>query len=93
LGSDTVLNVVLQLDEYSEIKGIGFYIFTTDEQGGLGTRLDRSDFKTDKEVVKRFELPGGNYAILPVTYTKGQHGRFDIRTFSTNPLRLRQVNK
>jgi len=93
VGSDTVLNVALQLDEYSEIKGIGFYLFVSDENGSLGTRLDRSDFKTDKEVVKRFEIPGGHYAILPVTYTKGQHGRFDIKTFSTNPIRLRQVNK
>jgi len=93
LGHDSVLNIVLQIEEYSEIKGIGFYLFTSDENGSLGTRLDRSDFKTDKEVIKRFEQPPGDYAILPVTYTKGVQGNWHLMVYSTTPLRLRQVNK
>jgi len=94
LGSDSVVNIVLQIDDFSEIKGIGFYIFTSDETGSLGTRLDRSDFKTDKEVMKRFEHPPGQYAILPVTYTKGVLGPFHLKIYSTTPInQVRQVNK
>jgi len=93
LGHDSIIYIVLQIEEYSEIKGIGFYLFTSDEKGTLGTRLDRSDFKTDKEVVKRFEQPPGDYAILPVTYAKGVLGNWHLIVYSTNPARLRQVNK
>jgi len=93
LGQDSVLYLVLQIEEYSEIKGIGFYLFTSDEHGSLGTRLDRSDFKTDKEVVKRFEQPPGDYAILPVTYTKGVQGNWHLLVYSTTQTHLRQVNK
>jgi len=90
---DTVLNIITQIDEFSEIKGIGFYLFTSDETGTLGTRLDRSDFKTEKEVTKRFQQPPGHYAILAVTYTKGVQGPFRLLVYSTTPIQLRQVNK
>eukprot|EP01125_Pyxidicula_operculata_P004086 TRINITY_DN1585_c1_g1_i1.p1 TRINITY_DN1585_c1_g1~~TRINITY_DN1585_c1_g1_i1.p1 ORF type:complete len:1011 (+),score=266.75 TRINITY_DN1585_c1_g1_i1:116-3034(+) len=84
---------VLQIDQHSPINGIGFYIFETDEIGGLVNRLDRSDFKTEKEVSKRFQLQSGHYAILPVTYTKGQHGPFQIIGYSyPSNISFNQVN-
>jgi len=89
----TVLNFVLQIDQYSEIKGIGFYIFESDENGTLAKRLDRSDFKTDKEVMKRFELGAGEYALLPVTYTKGEKGQWTLFCYGTESIQMRQVNK
>jgi len=92
-GPKTVVNFVLQIDQYSEIKGIGFYIFESDDHGELLKRLERSDFKTEKEVTKRFELVAGNYAVLPVTYTKGDQGSWTLLSFSTEPIVMRQVNK
>jgi len=90
---NTILNFILQIDHYSEIKGIGFYIFESDENGALLKRLDRSDFKTDQEVMKRFELAAGEYALLPVTYTKGEKGQWTLFCFGTEEIHMRQVNK
>jgi len=89
----TVLHFLLQIDQYSEINGIGFYLFESDDSGELTKRLERSDFKTEKEVIKRFELGPGDYAILPVTYTKGQIGLWTLTSYSTAPVQLRQTNK
>jgi len=92
-GPKTTVYFVLQVGEHSEISGIGFYIFESDESGELLKRLERSEFKTDKEVAKRFELGPGHYACLPVTFTKGIQGQWTLLSFSTEPLQLRQVNK
>jgi len=85
-------NFVLQIDTYSEIKGIGFYLFAADASKTLTNRLQVSPFKTEKEVAKRFELQPGHYAILPATYNKGVQGPWQLLCYSTEPIRMQQIN-
>eukprot|EP01127_Copromyxa_protea_P006068 TRINITY_DN1587_c0_g1_i3.p1 TRINITY_DN1587_c0_g1~~TRINITY_DN1587_c0_g1_i3.p1 ORF type:complete len:922 (-),score=203.17 TRINITY_DN1587_c0_g1_i3:56-2821(-) len=92
LTQPTTVNVGLEIPKNSEIRGIGFYLFNTDHTKTLGAMVGKSAFKTEKEVIKDFTLPAGDYIILPATYTKGVEGPFEVVCYSdVSPVFLSRV--
>jgi len=87
LTSPAACNFVLQVDQESNVSGIGFYIFAA-ENKTLTNRIDRSDFKTEKEVFKKWDLQPGNYGVLVTTYNKGVVGSWRLYCYSTAPIQF-----
>ncbi|KAM3930842.1 calpain-8-like [Leptodactylus fuscus] len=76
--------------EGGKLFSIGFYIYKTPSNVPLGKdffdttkKIASTDFyRNHREMSKRFQLPVGNYVIIPTTYNPSEEAEFCIRVFT-----------
>ncbi|XP_056424404.1 calpain-8-like isoform X1 [Hyla sarda] len=76
--------------EGGELFSIGYYVYKSPSNGQLGKdffkknkEVARTDiYKSHRDVSKRFQLPVGDYVVVPSTYYPSQEADFCIRVFT-----------
>eukprot|EP01121_Diplochlamys_sp_Union-15-3_P011860 TRINITY_DN3477_c0_g1_i3.p1 TRINITY_DN3477_c0_g1~~TRINITY_DN3477_c0_g1_i3.p1 ORF type:complete len:312 (+),score=55.74 TRINITY_DN3477_c0_g1_i3:76-1011(+) len=88
VGSASKLHIVLGLEPGTEIKGIGLYIFSSDNSKTLGNYLECSKFVTEASVVHVRDFGPGNYIIMASTFAPNTKGAFFLNIYGEHSVKL-----
>jgi len=87
-----LVNIGLEVEQNSPIRGIGFYVHQSDDSKSIGKLVGKCAFKTEKEVTTSLQLPAGCYIIIACTHAKGVEGPHKVIVYTEDsPIVLQDV--